>query len=66
MRTRQNHRSEITGLFDSGIFPPNEKPLPVDVPADAIIPTKLAMKIKLNSYGGLDKLKARICLRDDM
>ena len=40
----------------------NEKPLP----ADEIIPTKLAMKTKLNSYGGLDKLKTRICLRGDM
>ena len=55
-------RAEITGLFDSGTFSLNEKPLP----ADEIIPTKLAMKTKLNSYGGLDKLKARICLRGDM
>jgi len=55
-------RTEITGLFDSGTFSLNEKPLP----ADEVIPTKLAMKAKLNSYGGLDKLKARICLRGDM
>ena len=55
-------RTEIAGLFDSGMFSLNEKPLPVD----EIIPTKLAMKTKLNSYGGLDKLKARICLRGDM
>ncbi len=27
---------------------------------------KCAFKTKLNSYGGLDKLKARICLRGDM
>ena len=39
-----------------------EKPLP----ADEIIPVKLAFKTKLNSYGGLDKLKARICMRGDM
>ena len=55
-------RAEITGLFDSGTFLLNEKPLS----ADEIIPTKLAMKTKLNSYGGLDKLKARICLRGDI
>ena len=55
-------RAEITGLFDSGTFSLNEKPLPTD----EIIPTKLAMKTKLNSYGGLDKIKARICLRGDM
>ena len=36
------------------------------LPADENIPTKLALKTKLNSYGGLDKLKARICLRGDM
>ena len=26
----------------------------------------IAFKTKLNSYGGLDKLKARICMRGDM
>ena len=26
----------------------------------------MAIKTKLNSYGGLDKLKAKICLRDHM
>ena len=50
------------GLFDSDTFSLTEKPLP----ADEIIPTKLALKTKLNSYGGLDKLKARICLRGDI
>ena len=54
--------TEITGLFDSDTFDVNERPLP----ADEIIPVKLALKTKLNSYGGLDKLKARICLRGDM
>ena len=55
-------RAEINGLFDSGTFLLNDKPLP----ADETIPTKLAMNTKLNSYGGLDKLKARIWLRGDM
>ena len=55
-------RSELTGLFDSDTFSLVEKPLP----ADEIIPVKLAFKTKLNSYGGLDKLKARICMRGDM
>ena len=55
-------RAEISGLFDSGTFSLIEKSLP----ANEIIPTKLALKTKLNSYGGLDKLKARICLRGDM
>ena len=55
-------RSEVTGLFDSDTFLLNEMPLP----ADEIIPTKLACKNKLNIYGGFDKLKARICLRGYM
>ena len=55
-------RSEVTGLFDNDTFILNEKPLP----ADKIIPAKLACKTKLNIYGELDKLKARICLRGDM
>ena len=55
-------RAELTGLFDCDTFSLTEKPFP----ADEIIPTKLALKTKLNSYGGLDKLKARICLRGDM
>ena len=55
-------RSELTELFDSETFSLNEKPLP----ADEIIPTKLAFKTKLNSYGSLDKLKARICMIGDM
>ena len=44
------------------IWSPNKRPLP----ADEILPVKLALKTKLNSYGGLDKLKARFYLRDDM
>ena len=55
-------RSEINGLFDNDTFILDEKPLP----ADEIIPAKLACKTKLNIYGGLDKLKARVCLRGDM
>ena len=55
-------RSELTGLFDSETFSLIGKPLP----ADEIIPTKLAFKTKLNSYGDLDKLKARICMTGDM
>ena len=55
-------KSEITGLFDNDTFVLDEKPLP----ADEIIPAKLACKTKLNIYGGLDKLKARVCLRGDM
>ena len=55
-------RSELTGLFDNDTFSLTDRPLP----ADEIIPTKLTLKTKLNSYGGLDKLKARICLRGDM
>ena len=55
-------RSELIGLFNSDTFSLIDKPLP----ADEIIPTKLTFKTKLNSYGGLDKLKARICMRGDM
>ena len=55
-------KSEITGLFDNETFVLDEKPLP----ADEIIPAKLACKTKLNIYGGLDKLKARVCLRGDL
>lgn len=53
---------EITGLFDNDTFGVDENPLP----NDEVIPTKLALKAKLNSYGGLDKLKARVCFRGDM
>ena len=53
---------EITGLFDNETFGLDKKPLP----NDKVIPTKLTLKEKLNSYGGLDKLKARICFRGDM
>ena len=53
---------EITGLFDNETFGLDEKQLP----NDKVIPTKLTLKSKINSYGGLDKLKARICFRGDM
>ena len=55
-------RAEISGLFDNETFLLNEAALPTD----EIIPVKLALKAKLNIYGALDKLKARICLREDM
>ena len=56
-------RSELTGLFDNETFSLTDRPLPTD----EIIPTKMALKKKLNSSGGLDKeLKARICLRGDI
>ena len=55
-------RAEMTGLFDSGTFSLDEIPLPTY----EIIPTKLAMKIELNRFGGLDELNAGICLRSDM
>ena len=55
-------RKEIQGLFDNGTFDTNQ----IALPADEIILVKCAFKTKLNSYGGLDKLKARICLRGDM
>ena len=48
---------EIQGLFDNDTFGTNERPLP----NDEVVPTKLTLKAKLNSYGGLDKLKARVC-----
>ena len=53
---------EIQGLFDNDTFGTNERPLP----NDEVVPTKLTLKAKLNSYGGLDKLKARVCFRGDM
>ena len=43
-------------FFDNGAFEVTERSLPVD----EVIPVKLALKAKLNSHGGLDKLKARI------
>ena len=55
-------QKEITGLFDNDTFDTTEKALP----ADEVIPVKCAFKTKLNAYGGLDKLKARICVRGDM
>ena len=53
---------EIKGLFDSDTFTLSDRPLPTD----EIVPVKLTLKTKLNSHGGLDKLKARVCLRGDM
>ena len=53
---------EIKGLFDSDTFGLSDRALP----DDEVIPVKLALKTKLNSHGGLDKLKARVCLRGDM
>ena len=53
---------EIQGIFENDTFDPNDRP----PPADEILPVKLTLKTKLNSYGGLDKLKARVCLREDM
>ena len=47
---------EIQGLFENNTFDPNERPLT----ADEILPVKLTLKTKLNSYGGLDKLKTRV------
>ena len=55
-------RKEIQGLFDNDTFDTDEKSLP----ADKVLPVKLELKVKLNAHGGLDKLKARICLRGDM
>ena len=55
-------KKEIVGLFDNDTFDTNERALP----ADEVIPVKCAFKTKLNAYGGLDKLKARICIRGDM
>ena len=51
-------QQEITGLFDNETFDTTEKALP----ADEVIPVKCVFKAKLNSYGGLDKLKTRICV----
>ena len=36
------------------------------LPADEVIPVKLALEARLNSHGEVDKLKARVCLRGDM
>ena len=55
-------RAELTGLFDCDTFSHTEKPFP----DDEIILTKVALKIKLNSYGSVENFKARICLRGDM
>ena len=49
-------RSELVGLFDGDNFSSIDKYLPAE-----IIPPKLALKTNINSYGGLDKLKARMC-----
>ena len=55
-------QKEITGLFHNDTFDTTEKAFP----ADEVIPVKCAFKTKLNAYGGLDKLKARICVRGDI
>ena len=55
-------RKEMNGLFNNGTFEGRE----MSLFADKIIPVKLALKAKLISHGGLDKLKARVCLTGDM
>ena len=55
-------QNELLGLFDNDTFDTNEKALP----ANEVFPVKCAFKAKLNSYGGLDKLKARVCVRGNM
>ena len=51
---------EFQGLFENDTIDPNERL------TDEILPIKLALETKLNSYGGLDKLKARVYLRGDI
>ena len=53
---------EIQGLFENYTIDPSERQLP----ADEILLVKLSLKTKLNSYGGLDKLKERVCLIGNM
>ena len=48
-------RPELVGLFDSNTFSFIDKTLL----ANEIFPTKLAFKIKLNRYRGLDQQKAK-------
>ena len=55
-------QKELRGLFSSGTFNLDIRPLP----NDEVVPVKLALKTKLNARGQLDKLKARICLRGYM
>ena len=55
-------KKEILGLFNNDTFDTTERALP----ANEVISVKYAFKAKLNSYVGLDKLKARICGRGDM
>ena len=55
-------RKKINGLFDNGTFEVTE----MSLPANEIITVKFALQAKLNSPGGLDKLKARVCLRGDI
>ena len=55
-------QKELRGLFSSGTFNVDIRPLP----NDEVVPVKLALKVKLDSRGQLDKLKARVCLRGDM
>ena len=55
-------RKEINGLFDNETF----EVIEISLLADKIITGTLALKAKLNNHGGLDKLKARVCLRGDV
>ena len=53
---------EICGPFDSNTLGTDKKTLT----KDKIVTTRPTCKAKLNSHGGLDKLKARLCLRGNM
>ncbi len=55
-------RKVINSFFDNGTFLTSE----MTFTTDDIIPVKLSLKAKLNVHGGLDKIKARICVRGDM
>ena len=50
------HR-ELGSLIDKGVFEIRDKPMDRKV-----IPTKIVLKIKLNSDGTIDKMKARCCV----
>jgi len=49
-------------LFKNNIFRKEECPFPTD----EIVPKQFICEAKLNSYGGLDKIKARPCIRGDI
>ena len=53
---------ETIGLFDNDSIFLDERSLPLD----EIIPAKLDKKNKFDSHGGLEKLKATVCLRGDI